>query len=409
MEIKKYLIQNFISRFCFLASTFLVNILFANLLSASGSGALYYTINNFSVITLLASLSLESGITYFLSKKEIDDKELATLSLLWSLTASILVTALLLFLRDNYFAATKYNTPAYSLLFISGSLLTTYYSGLFFARQNFILPQLIPAVSNFCIVFVGGWFFFITKEKSDADHIIAIYFAGFIASGLALCTIYHAKFFSGIALRVPTKNNIKKLLHYSIFALFTNIIAFLAYRIDYWILKAFSPAIISDSALGNYIQVSKLVQLFLFVPTIVATIVFPTSAAGVNLDFHKQFRKMIQRAFLLNVIGCGFVLIAGKWMFTFLFGMSFSLMYMCFVFSIPAILAITVVRILASYFAGTNRIKYNLAGSLIALVVIIFLNLLLIPLMGINGAALADSAGYISYMVFLLILFSKKR
>ena len=118
---------------------------------------------------------------------------------------------------------------------------------------------------------------------------------------------------------------------------------------------------------------------------------------------------MIQRAFLLNLIGCGLVLIAGKWMFTFLFGASFSLMYMCFVFSIPAILSITIVRILASYFAGTNRIKYNFTGSLIALIVIIFLNLLLIPLMGINGAALADSAGYISYMVFLLILFGRNR
>ncbi len=82
MEVKKHLIQNFISRFCFLGSTFLVNILFANLLSASGSGELYYTINNFSAIALLASLSLESGNTYFLSRKEIDDTELATLSLI---------------------------------------------------------------------------------------------------------------------------------------------------------------------------------------------------------------------------------------------------------------------------------------------------------------------------------------
>src|ERR1022692_2393014 len=393
MEIKKYLIQNFISRFCFLASTFLVNILFANLLSASGSGELYYTINNFSVITLLAGLSLESGNIYFLAKKEIDDTELATLSLLWALIAALLVTALLMFSRDNYFSATKYNTPAYSFLFISGSLLTTYYSGLFFAKQNFIFPQLFPAISNFFILLAGGWFFFIMKEKNHADLIITIYFASFIVNGLALGIVYHSKYSSGILFRLPTKYNIKKLLGYSIFAFITNIVAFLAYRIDYWILKAFSPGIISDSALGNYIQVSKLVQLFLFVPTIVATIVFPTSASGINKDFHKQFRKMIQRAFLLNLIGCGLVLIAGKWMFTFLFGASFSLMYMCFVFSIPAILSITIVRILASYFAGTNRIKYNFTGSLIALIVIIFLNLLLIPLMGINGAALADSAG----------------
>jgi len=80
MQINKYLIQNFVARVCLLVSTFLVNLIFANLLNAAGSGELYYSINNFSIITLLASLSLESGNTYFLSKKEIANEELTTLN-----------------------------------------------------------------------------------------------------------------------------------------------------------------------------------------------------------------------------------------------------------------------------------------------------------------------------------------
>ncbi len=76
MEINRDIIQNFISRLCFFVSIFLINILISQLLGASGSGKLYYAINNFSIITLLVSFSLEAGMTYFLARKEIDDSEL---------------------------------------------------------------------------------------------------------------------------------------------------------------------------------------------------------------------------------------------------------------------------------------------------------------------------------------------
>jgi O-antigen/teichoic acid export membrane protein len=409
MQIKKYLIQNFVARVCLLVSTFLVNLIFANLLNAAGSGELYYSINNFSIITLLASLSLESGNTYFLSKKEIANEELTTLSLLWPFISALLATLLIAFVQSNEFSHTRYNTPFYSFVFIAGSLLTTYFSSLFFGQQNFLWPHLIPAISNFLVSILGGLLFLAGKEKPYADSLISIYFLSYLANGLVLCLIYYSKFSLGTKWRWPAWHNFDKLLRYSLLAFITNIVAFLAYRVDYWILKAFSPKHITEGALGNYIQVSKLVQVALVVPTIIATVIFPTSAAGITPEFNKKFKRILQQAILLNVAVCGFVMIAGKWLFIFLYGLSFSQMYSCFLYSIPAILAITVVRIITSYFAGINRIQYNLAGSLIALVVITALNLLLIPSMGINGSALADSAGYISYMIFLLVLFAYKR
>jgi O-antigen/teichoic acid export membrane protein len=409
MQINKYLIQNFVARVCLLVSTFLVNLLFANLLNAAGSGELYYSINNLSIITLLASLSLESGNTYFLSKKEIANEELTTLSLLWPFIASLVATVVVFLINSNGFVYTAYSTPFYSLVFIAGSLLTTYFSSLFFGLQNFIWPHLIPAISNFIVSILGAFLFLIGKEKTYTEPLVTLYFLSYLSNGLVLCIIYYSRYSFGARWRWPAWHNLNKLLKYSLLAFITNIVAFLAYRIDYWILKAFSPRFISEGALGNYIQVSKLVQVFLVVPTIIATVVFPTTAAGITPEFNKKLNKILLQALGLNIIVCGFVWIAGKWLFTFMYGSSFYQMYTCFLYSIPAILAITVVRIITSYYAGINRIIYNLAGGLIALTVITALNLLLIPSMGINGSALADSAGYISYMIFLLVLFPYKR
>lgn len=409
MQINKYLLQNFVARVCLLVSIFLVNLLFANLLNAAGSGELFYSINNYSIITLLASLSLESGNTYFLSKKEIANEELTTLSLLWPFISSLLATLVVFLINSNELSNTAYSTPFYSLVFIAGSLLTTYFSSLFFGQQNFIWPHLIPAISNFIVAILGAVLFLIGKENTYAEPLVNLYFLSYLSNGLVLSIIYYSSYPSRTRWRWPTWYNLNKLLKYSLLAFITNIVAFLAYRVDYWILKAFSLKYITDSALGNYIQVSKLVQVFLVVPTIIATVVFPTTAAGITPGFNKKLKKILLQALLLNIIVCGFVWIAGKWLFTFLYGSTFSQMYACFLYSIPAILGITVVRIITSYFAGINRIIYNLAGGLIALSVITVLNFLLIPSMGINGSALADSVGYISYMIFCLVLFAYKR
>jgi O-antigen/teichoic acid export membrane protein len=383
-----------------------VNLLFARLLGANGSGELYYTINNFSVITLLVSLSLEAGITYFLSKKEIDEKELVTLSFLWSIIAAIIATTLLFLFKNNFFSFSQYNTPLYSFLFIAGTLLTTFFSALFYGRQNFLYPHLIPAIVNFAILLSCGGLL-LTREK-DNNLLVKIFFIGFLVTGLILSILYHIKYSLQLLFQKISQASFKKLFYYSGLAFITNIIAFFAYRIDYWILKSFSSQI-TDAALGNYIQVTKLVQLFLFAPTIIATIAFPASASGADKEFNKNLKKSLGQLLLLNTLACGIIIAVGKWLFIFLYGNSFSLMYMCFVYSIPAILAITIVRVLSSYFAGTNRIRYNLAGCLVALSIITLLNFLLIPLMGINGSALADSAGYIAYMSLLLFFFSKER
>jgi O-antigen/teichoic acid export membrane protein len=54
-----------------------------------------------------------------------------------------------------------------------------------------------------------------------------------------------------------------------------------------------------------------------------------------------------------------------------------------------------------------NKMSYNITGGMIALVLIVTLNFLLIPKMGINGAALADSIGYAAYLLFLYYQFRK--
>jgi len=109
-------------------------------MGAADSGAFFYTINNLSVIILISSLSLESGLSYHLSKKNISERDAAGLSIAWSVGAALLSVVVILFVTDI--------SLWFALLFIAGNLLIGFFSALFYAKKEFLIPLLYTAFAN---------------------------------------------------------------------------------------------------------------------------------------------------------------------------------------------------------------------------------------------------------------------
>jgi O-antigen/teichoic acid export membrane protein len=398
MKLKAYLLSGFFAKIGFTLTLFLVNMLIARVMGAADSGAFFYTINNLSIIILVSSLSLESGLSFHLSRKNISEQDAAGLSIAWSVGAAVLSALVVLFISDI--------SIGFALLFISGNLLIGLFSGLFYAKKSFVLPLVIQALANMLIILYTSWIL-LDNEIADKGLLMWIYFGSYLLAGVMMAFLFFAKYSLHFFSFLSVKKIFSSVIAYSLTAFIANLVAFLVYRVDYWILEYFMPVPVSGSAMGNYIQVAKLVQLFLFAPTVLATVIFPLTAAEDESANPEGIKKILLRLSIINAVLILILVIAGHWLFTFVYGNDFELMYKCFLYLIPGVLAISCVRVLASYFAGLNKVKYNLTGSLFALVLIVGLNFLLIPSMGINGAALADSAGYAAYLVFLFYQFQK--
>src|ERR1700754_2853831 len=95
MSFKQLLYKVLIWRGLYLLSAFLLNILVARHYSAVGSSVIYYLINLYSFVLLIAGFSLESGMGFFLAKKEAGARSLAALSIGWTLAATLLSVGLL--------------------------------------------------------------------------------------------------------------------------------------------------------------------------------------------------------------------------------------------------------------------------------------------------------------------------
>jgi len=413
MKLKAYLLSGFFAKVGFTLTLFLVNMLIARVMGAAGSGSFFFTINNLSVVVLLASLSLESGLSYHLSKKNITEEGAANLSVAWSFGFSLLTAVAILFI-PGILSWESENNFWFAFMFIAGNLLIGFYSGLFYAKKEFVLPLLIPAITNLPVIFYLTWLLF-NPSVDDGSTGLWIYFGSYLLGGIVMMGKFNSKYQVGFISQISLRKVLKAIIKYSFTAFAANLIAFLVFRVDYWILEYYTrdssfllPQTITGNALGNYIQVAKLVQLFLFAPAVIATVIFPLTASGDEASTPADIRKILLRLTGINLLLILVAACAGYWLFPFFYGEGFNLMYLCFLYLIPGVLAITCVRVLASYFAGLNKVSYNIIGGILALSLIIALNFLLIPRMGINGAAIADSAGYAAYFFFLYHQFKKK-
>ena len=399
MNIQKLLYQNIFWRGLFFVSGFVLNILIARHFDAAITGWIFYLFTIFSFFTLIGSFSLEAGLIYFGSKKEISLSSLSSFSILWTLLVAILVSAVygILILSGNDIPLLKFQ---YALLFICGNILMTFITGLFYAQQNYFTSNIGAIGMNVILMIL----LLNVKETSwlNDDIFIFIYFGSFLSLGIFLWIILVRKMSPPIFSTIK-KEQLKKLFRYSTLVFTTNAVSFLLYKIDYWFVNRYCDPI----ELGNYIQISKVAQMFFILPGILAGALFPL-IAGNYIEKVENTLKVISRTiFFIYLIGCSFLIIVGKWLFPVVFGESFSGMYQPFLFLIPGILALSTLYTLTVYFSGKNKVSVNLKGSFLALLFIIAGDALLIPKYGIIAAAGVSSFGYIIYHIYVLYTFNR--
>ena len=405
MQTGRILVQSMLWRGLYYVSAFVMNILIARHFQASVSGGIYFIISIYSIIVLVSSLSLESGIIYFASKKQILLSKLFSFSIAWSLFTGIIV-----FFVASYFAGninTQVNDKfliASSVSFICGNLLITYCSGFFYAANNFIVPNVIFIVSScFLIISIpyNGHSFI---QGIDNENYFYFYMYSFLVQGICLALFAKVKYIEKGFRYFLSINEFRLLFNYCFMAFAGNIIHLLLYRIDYFFVEKYCDPV----QLGNYIQVSKLVNLFFILPTILASVVFPVTASGQKTDIVKLLTVLSRCIFTGYLFICIVLACTGKFFFPYLFGDSFSQMYEPFLLLIPGILALSGIFTITAYFAGKNRIRHNITGSILALIVILAGDIIFIPRYGINAAALVSSAGYLVYQVYVLIIINKE-
>jgi O-antigen/teichoic acid export membrane protein len=398
MTFQKQILQSLIWRGLYFVTILFLQIFLSRYLGAKDAGWVFYLSNNFSFMLILAGLTIENGVNYYASRNTIDQRQLSWFSIAWTVMVACIVFVVLWFyfgrFKDTSFL-TRTEYLYFAICYIAGIQLTNFFTVLFYANKNFFLPNLIMVVLNVIVIF------FIPKqvgtENTNTQFIIYLYFGYFVVNGLVLALAFMLQKKSYQNITLPSFENSKLLIRYALLALTANVIFFLVYRVDYWFVKKFCNAI----DLGNYIQVSKLGQMMLIVPSIISSVVFPNTAGGLHLSEMKDNILHLGRlTTLLYIILFIFLAVAGNWLFPFIYGHTYQNMMVPFLLLIPGIWALSNLSILSAYFGGINRVGINIKGAVLALSIILIGDWLFIPAYGIVAAAAVSSVGYFANFLF---------
>lgn len=406
MQTGRVLLQSVLWRGLYYFSAFVINILVARHFQASVSGSVYYISSVYALVLLVASLSMESGIIYFSSKSQMPADRMLNTAVVWSGIVGLLTfITVRIFFKNVYDGLSSELLLFSSVLFITGNLLITYCSGFFYATNDFITPNIIIIAGTLLLILLIPYNGQAILPFVNDQNYFYFYFGSYFVQGLCMVLAARIKFVSSFSLELLPVEDIQQLFRYCGLAFAGNVIFFLLYRVDYFFVEKYC----TTQQLGNYIQVSKLVHLFFVLPTILASAVFPITARGGNEQTIDKLLTLLSRSiFLVYFLSCLLLALTGKWLFPQVFGDSFSGMYLPFLWLIPGILSLSGIFTLTAYFAGKDRIKVNINGSLLALLVIVPGDMLLIPLYGIEAAAIVSSIGYLVYQVYIIAVFKKE-
>ena len=399
MSFDKLLQQSLIWRIFYFATSLLLNIVLSRFLAAEGTGFVYYLSNFFSLILLIASCSIETGFTYFASNRLIDSNKLAGFGIIFI----AIISAVLIFFFRFWFRYLEKDLPInsiqyveYAVFFVAGVLLNNLYTALFQAKSNFFLPNFLMGIMNMLFVII------LVMEKSfhySVDEMTHSFFTFILLNGIVIAAVYLIKHKVGLFSALINLEKLQTLFTYSLLALTANIVFFLVYRIDFWFVKYNC----SSTELGNYIQASKIGQLILVLPQIIASAMFPQTASGMLQDDVVasviKLSRIIMQFFVLLFV---FVLLFGNTIFIYVFGQSFDKMQLPLLLLVPGILCLSVLSLLSAFFGGKGMLQINLRGAVLGLFIVVLGNVMLLKYYSIQLAAIISTIGYFVNMFYSL-------
>ena len=200
------------------------------------------------------------------------------------------------------------------------------------------------------------------------------------------------------------KNYIKDAFKYGFKVYLGNIIQFLHYRIDIFMINIFLTPI----AVGFYSVAVGITEKIWLVSQSAGLVLFPKVSAETDKKNLKEFTPIICRNVLLITFVCAILLLfLGKLLIILFYSNKFLDSILPFRILLIGTVIMSGWRILANDIYGRGKPELNIYISFISVILNIVLNILWIPKYGINGAAWATSISYSVAFVLIIIVYSK--
>lgn len=287
---------------------------------------------------------------------------------------------------------------SFSFLFQSFTVLESWFE----SKAENKIPVLLKSI----LFFVGSVLkIILILEGYELPYFLLVYSLEFLLTGVGLILAYVISGGSILHWKVKV-TKIKELVRNSWFLVFSSISAVIYLKIDQLMLIEFA----GEMELGYYSAAVRLSESWYFVPVVVMNALFPMVLKAKNKGEDNFYQKLADLSNVFVIISLGIALMVNllsEPVILYLYGDEYKSSVLILQLHIWAGVFIAQRAILSKWIISNEVYWFSLFSQVSGAVLNIILNLILIPLYGGVGAAVATIISYATTTIIVLIFFKR--
>ncbi|OGS18143.1 MAG: hypothetical protein A3J83_07420 [Elusimicrobia bacterium RIFOXYA2_FULL_40_6] len=396
-----YSLDSIITQFITFFLTMLSSIMTARLLGPSGKGLLTLLLMIPWLTTVFGRMGIGHAINYYSSR--IDNSALFVNVLLLSVViSSILVTTTIIILYFIYptipNGASTFAIVG-TIILIPLYLYNDYLTNILLGSYRISERNRLLISQSFITLLLIGMLALI--QKISVINVIFVTFISLLS--FIIGTIF---------ILIPTThfstssfdlNIIKHLLKFGYRAHWGNIFIDLSYRGDIFIIGSLLPSYY----VGCYAVAVMISELLWKVPDAVSNTLLGRVSKMTPNEARRFTPRVCRLILFYMLIAIGIMFVAGKWVVLTFFGAAYSDSILVLILLLPGTFCFSIWKILANDLIAQGHPSQYSYSSFMSLIVMVTLDLVLIPLWDIKGAAIATTVAYMTATVNIVYIYLK--
>lgn len=383
-----------------------VGVWLARYLGPSKFGLLNFGI---AIVTVLLPI-VNFGLQGILVKELFDNSENKNIILGTSFVLKLFISiavVLLIFFSGYYHPLYSNDLEKNVVLFVSLSLLFQPFlviESWYESQANTKVSSILKTLFFFVVSLIKV--LFILKQESLVSFAILYSVEGFFVAIAVL--IAYLKDEGSILKWSFNASILKDLTRKSWLLVFSSISAVIYLKID----QVMIGSMISDEELGYYSAAVRFSEAWYFIPAIMLNALFPAILSAKNIGFEKysvRLQQLCDFLFLGSFTLALVVTFIAEFVIILFYGVDYSASVIILQIHIWAAIFVFLRAVLSKWLIAEGKYRFSLISQLCGAIINVLLNLLLIPLYGGVGAAIATIISYSVASFFILGFFKETK
>ncbi len=393
----KKILHTFGTRLATAVISFLIAVAVSQSLGAAGKGEQGILITSIALILIFSNIVGGASLVYLVPRYPL--KRLVLPAYVWSLITGFMLAAVFVFLRMIP-AAWFWHVALLSVLNSWISIHSSLMIGQKRIGRSNILNLAQTALTLISLLLMVGVFKWLSVEAYIISLYIAYIFA-LVLSVVMVVPVFRVKEKD----TVPFARVLGALFRYGYMNQLAHIAQILSFRVSYYFLDSIS----GEKAVGIYSNGVSLMESVWMISGSIALVQYSDIANSNDRVWAAQLSAKLSRYAIWASL---LIILPMVWLppafYVFIFGPEFSEVSNVMRWLAPGVLVFNYALILGHYFSGTGRYYVNAVASGAGLLLTLLLCILLIPLYGTTGAAIAAIASYLLTSVVVFWIFSRE-